>query len=128
MLRFLENVKKKREFRELGDLTIQAEKTLIKIVQAKFFPSENSFRNMNVTTDEEGECRLPNGSLNTITDKIVRTQIRNIDSEEQKGGQGKFDNLSDPNDSSNVLPRVSKSHQSTRETGPFQPGAVFESK
>ncbi|GFW81114.1 integrase catalytic domain-containing protein [Trichonephila clavipes] len=60
MLRFVENVKKKREFREIGDLTIHeiehAEKTLIKIVQAKFFPSENSFPNMNVITDEEGEC------------------------------------------------------------------------
>ncbi|GFV91735.1 putative RNA-directed DNA polymerase from transposon X-element [Trichonephila clavipes] len=57
MLRFVENVKKKREFREIGDLTIHeiehAEKTLIKIVQAKCFPSENSFSNMNVITDEE---------------------------------------------------------------------------
>ncbi|GFS93154.1 putative RNA-directed DNA polymerase from transposon X-element [Trichonephila clavipes] len=57
MLRFVENVKKKREFREIGDLTIHeighAEKTLIKIVQAKFFPSENSFPNMNVITDKE---------------------------------------------------------------------------
>ncbi|GFT44317.1 putative RNA-directed DNA polymerase from transposon X-element [Trichonephila clavipes] len=62
MLRFVENVKKKREFREIGDLTIHeiehAEKTLIKIVQAKFFPSENSFPNMNVITDEEGIKRV----------------------------------------------------------------------
>ncbi|GFW09337.1 putative RNA-directed DNA polymerase from transposon X-element [Trichonephila clavipes] len=62
MLRFVENVKKKRKFREIGDLTIQeiehAEKTLIKIVQAKFFPSENSFPNMNVITDEEGIKRV----------------------------------------------------------------------
>ncbi|GFS54436.1 putative RNA-directed DNA polymerase from transposon X-element [Trichonephila clavipes] len=62
MLRFVENVKKKREFREIGDLTIHeiehAEKTLIKIVQAKCFPSENSFPNMNVITDEEGIKRV----------------------------------------------------------------------
>ncbi|GFU02609.1 integrase catalytic domain-containing protein [Trichonephila clavipes] len=62
MLRFVENVKKKRGFREIGDLTIHeiehAEKTLIKIVQAKFFPSENSFPNMNVITDEEGIKRV----------------------------------------------------------------------
>ncbi|GFS70336.1 integrase catalytic domain-containing protein [Trichonephila clavipes] len=62
MLRFVKNVKKKREFREIGDLTIHeiehAEKTLIKIVQAKFFPSENSFPNMNVITDEEGIKRV----------------------------------------------------------------------
>ncbi|GFW21449.1 putative RNA-directed DNA polymerase from transposon X-element [Trichonephila clavipes] len=62
MLRFVENVKKKREFREIGDLTIHeiehAEKTLIKIVQAKFFPPENSFPNMNVITDEEGIKRV----------------------------------------------------------------------
>ncbi|GFW57408.1 integrase catalytic domain-containing protein [Trichonephila clavipes] len=62
MLRFVENVKKKREFREIGDLTIHeiehAEKTLIKIVQAKFFPYENSFPNMNVITDEEGIKRV----------------------------------------------------------------------
>ncbi|GFW01838.1 putative RNA-directed DNA polymerase from transposon X-element [Trichonephila clavipes] len=54
--------KEKREFREIGDLTIHeiehAEKTLIKIVQAKFFPSENSFPNMNVITDEEGIKRV----------------------------------------------------------------------
>ncbi|GFY74103.1 integrase catalytic domain-containing protein [Trichonephila inaurata madagascariensis] len=57
MLRFVKNTKKKREFREIGDLTVHeiehAEKTLIKIVQAKFFPSEDSFPNMNVITDEE---------------------------------------------------------------------------
>ncbi|GFS64018.1 integrase catalytic domain-containing protein [Trichonephila clavipes] len=62
MLRFVENVKKKWEFREIGDLTIHeiehAEKTLIKIVQAKFFPSENSFPNMNVITDEESIKRV----------------------------------------------------------------------
>ncbi|GFT76163.1 integrase catalytic domain-containing protein [Trichonephila clavipes] len=62
MLRFVENVKKKWEFREIGDLTIHkiehAEKTLIKIVQAKFFPSDNSFPNMNVITDEEGIKRV----------------------------------------------------------------------
>ncbi|GFW11215.1 integrase catalytic domain-containing protein [Trichonephila clavipes] len=62
MLRFVENVKKKREFREIGDLTIHeiehAEKTLIKIVQAKFFPSENSFPNMNVITDDDGIKRV----------------------------------------------------------------------
>ncbi|GFV05661.1 integrase catalytic domain-containing protein [Trichonephila clavipes] len=53
-----ENSKKKREFREIGDLTVHeiehAEKTLIKIVQAKLFSSEDSFPNMNVITDEEG--------------------------------------------------------------------------
>ncbi|GFY48919.1 integrase catalytic domain-containing protein [Trichonephila inaurata madagascariensis] len=62
MLRFVKNVKKKREFREIGDLTVHeiehAEKTLIKIVQAKFFPSEDSFPNMNVITDEEGIKRV----------------------------------------------------------------------
>ncbi|GFY47231.1 integrase catalytic domain-containing protein [Trichonephila inaurata madagascariensis] len=100
MLRFVKNTKKKREFRENGDLTVHeiehAEKTLIKFVQAKFFPTEDSFPNMNVITDEEGIKRvktritersdnpefiypiilsgdvfLHNGSLNTITDKIV---------------------------------------------------------
>ncbi|GFV04824.1 integrase catalytic domain-containing protein [Trichonephila clavipes] len=57
MLRFVKNVKKKREFREIGDLTVHeiehAEKTLIKIVQGKFFPSEDSFPNMNIVKDEE---------------------------------------------------------------------------
>ncbi|GFY59056.1 integrase_H2C2 domain-containing protein [Trichonephila inaurata madagascariensis] len=101
MLRFVKNTKKKREFREIGDLTVHeiehAEKTLIKIVQAKFFPTEDSFPNMNVSTDEEGIKRvktritvsgqiiqnlftllfyqasvlLHNGSLSTITDKIL---------------------------------------------------------
>ncbi|GFS48795.1 integrase catalytic domain-containing protein [Trichonephila inaurata madagascariensis] len=62
MLRFVKNTKKKREFREIGDLTVHeiehAEKTLIKIVQAKFFPTEDSFPNMNVITDEEGIKRV----------------------------------------------------------------------
>ncbi|GFU14044.1 integrase catalytic domain-containing protein [Trichonephila clavipes] len=48
---------KKCEFREIGDLTVHeiehAEKTLIKIVQAKFFPSEDLFPNMNIIMDEE---------------------------------------------------------------------------
>ncbi|GFX71100.1 putative RNA-directed DNA polymerase from transposon X-element [Trichonephila clavipes] len=69
MLRFVENAKKKREFREIGDLTIHeiehAEKTLIKIVQAKFFPSENSFPNINVITDEE-DVLLPGGRPRVI--------------------------------------------------------------
>ncbi|GFR30385.1 hypothetical protein TNCT_340291 [Trichonephila clavata] len=47
--------RKKREFREIGDLNDheieQVEKTLIKVVQAKFFPSENSFPNMNAIAD-----------------------------------------------------------------------------
>ncbi|GFV70256.1 integrase catalytic domain-containing protein [Trichonephila clavipes] len=55
-------MKKKREFRVIRDLTAHeieyAEKTLIKIVQAKFFPSEDSFPNMNVITDEEGIKRV----------------------------------------------------------------------
>ncbi|GFU27671.1 integrase catalytic domain-containing protein [Trichonephila clavipes] len=100
----------KWEFREIGDLTIHeiehAEKTLIKIVKLSFFPSENSFPNMNVITDEEsikrvktritersdhpefiyllflpGECLLPNGSLNTITDKIVMLELKFCSSE-----------------------------------------------
>ncbi|GFY72257.1 integrase catalytic domain-containing protein [Trichonephila inaurata madagascariensis] len=101
MLRFVKNAKKKPEFREIGGLTVHeiehAEKTLIKIVQAKFFPSEeDSFPNMNVITDEEVIKKrvktritersdnpefiypitlpgvfLHNGSLNTITNKIV---------------------------------------------------------
>ncbi|GFW68569.1 integrase catalytic domain-containing protein [Trichonephila clavipes] len=47
MLRFVENAKKKREFPEIGDLTVHemehAEKTLIKIVQANFFPLRTRF-------------------------------------------------------------------------------------
>ncbi|GFY04913.1 integrase_H2C2 domain-containing protein [Trichonephila clavipes] len=55
-------MKKMREFQESGDLTVHeieyAEKNLIKIVQAQFFPFENSFPNMNVITDEEGIKRV----------------------------------------------------------------------
>ncbi|GFU74433.1 integrase catalytic domain-containing protein [Trichonephila clavipes] len=63
MLRFVKNEKKKREFRENGDLTVHeiehAEKTRIKIiVQANFFHSEDSFPSMNVITDEEGIKRV----------------------------------------------------------------------
>ncbi|GFY48662.1 integrase catalytic domain-containing protein [Trichonephila inaurata madagascariensis] len=62
MLRFVKNTKKKREFREIGDLTVHeiehVEKTLIKIVQAKFFPTKDSFPNMNFITDEEGIKRV----------------------------------------------------------------------
>ncbi|GFY55525.1 putative RNA-directed DNA polymerase from transposon X-element [Trichonephila inaurata madagascariensis] len=62
MLRFVKSTKKKREFREIGDLTVHeiehAEKTLIKIVQAKFFPTEDSFPNINVITDEEDIKRV----------------------------------------------------------------------
>ncbi|PRD26043.1 UNVERIFIED_CONTAM: hypothetical protein NCL1_39174 [Trichonephila clavipes] len=57
MLRFVKNALKKREFREIGDLTAHeiehVEKTLIEIVQAKFFSSEDSLPNMNVIMDEE---------------------------------------------------------------------------
>ncbi|GFX74913.1 integrase catalytic domain-containing protein [Trichonephila clavipes] len=40
------------------DRTRGENSSLIKIVQAKFFPSENSFPNMNVITDEEGIKRV----------------------------------------------------------------------
>ncbi|GFY45636.1 integrase_H2C2 domain-containing protein [Trichonephila inaurata madagascariensis] len=74
MLRFVKNTKKKREFREIRDLTVHeiehAEKTLIKIVQAKFFPSEDSFPNMNVITDEEGIKRVIKPEL--LTGQIIQ--------------------------------------------------------
>ncbi|GFY40419.1 integrase catalytic domain-containing protein [Trichonephila inaurata madagascariensis] len=62
MLRFVKNAKKMLQFREIGNLTVHeiehAEKTLIKIFQAKFFPFEDSFPIMNVITDEEGIKRV----------------------------------------------------------------------
>ncbi|GFY75670.1 putative RNA-directed DNA polymerase from transposon X-element [Trichonephila inaurata madagascariensis] len=74
MLRFVKNAKKKREFREIGDLTVHeiehAEETLIKIVQAKFFPSEDLFPNMNVIADEEGIKRVK--TRITVSGPIVR--------------------------------------------------------
>ncbi|GFY65639.1 hypothetical protein TNIN_464501 [Trichonephila inaurata madagascariensis] len=52
-------------FREIGDLTVHeiehAEKTPIKIVQAKFFLSENSFPNMNVEGIKESKPELQSG-------------------------------------------------------------------
>ncbi|GFX01846.1 hypothetical protein TNCV_370351 [Trichonephila clavipes] len=58
---------------------------------------------------EVQSTETPNDPLNDCT---ITNPISSISS----------DNLSDPNDSSNVLPRVSKygSHQSTRETGPLK--------
>ncbi|GFY10746.1 integrase catalytic domain-containing protein [Trichonephila clavipes] len=62
ILRFVKDVTKKREFRVIEELAVHeiehAEKSLIKIVQAKFFPSEDSFPNMNVITNEEGVKRV----------------------------------------------------------------------
>ncbi|GFV47882.1 integrase catalytic domain-containing protein [Trichonephila clavipes] len=84
MLRFVKNAKKKREFQKIGDLTVyeieHAGKTLIKIVQAKFYPSEDSFPNMNVITDEEAArweriVRVLKGLLRrTIGNAVLTTE------------------------------------------------------
>ncbi|XP_035210830.1 uncharacterized protein LOC118185140 [Stegodyphus dumicola] len=62
ILRFVKNAMSKRAFRETGDLTAHemehAEKTFIKIVQNKYFPSTDSIPNMSVISDKEGIKRV----------------------------------------------------------------------
>ncbi|KFM59784.1 hypothetical protein X975_08509, partial [Stegodyphus mimosarum] len=62
VLRFVKNARSKRAFRETGDLTVhemeQAEKTLVKIVQSRYFPSADSVPNMSFISDGEGIKRV----------------------------------------------------------------------